>query len=364
MKSYQFCDVNELLLEVNDIIVGVNVIDSALSKKSGQVKIIPHLKINSSKTVVELEDLLHKLICILGSLRHNLHNFSFFKNFKSACFWKRVEDYYAERMMDVVGGDFTINNCAKALSLACDDAVIFVNKTVEGNVSLNELGLGLSKDTEEELCIFEFFVKQSSGYTVPRGHAGFLALQSLTNIGVGVIKMEEVFNLYDLHSCMQNSKFRRLSEFAELLRLPLEVRLSIALDIKQEFCSSLPNLNGDFDVYFELFEIMKGVLGYVKFLRSKGFVGTDGKRKFSKERTLMTQEIPCLEQKMIDDLWDAYSTLIFFLDTDVAYEKFIDGLQKLDNVETCMKQIKTLKTHPIREITRIFALKEVNKIKV
>ena len=359
---YQFCDVNELLLEVNDIIVGVNELDSALSKKSGQVNIISHLKINGSKSVIELEDLLQKLIRILGCLRHNLHIFSFFKNFESACFLKRVKDYYAERIMDVIGGDFTINNCAKALSLACDDAVIFVNKTVEGNVSLNELGLELSKDTEEELSIFEFFVKQSSGYTVPRGHAGFLALQSLTNIRVGVIKMEEVFNLYDLHSCMQNGKFRRLSEFAELLRLPLEVHLSVALDIKEEFSTCLPSSNGNFDVYFDLFKIMKGILGYIKFLRSKGFVGADGKRKFSIERTLMTQEIPCLEQKMIDDLWDAYSTLIFFLDTDVAYEKFIHGLQKLDNVETCIKQIKTLKTHPIREITRIFALKEVNKI--
>ena len=359
---YEFHDVDELLLEVNDIIVGVEEIESALSNESGKVKIILKLKINDSKSVVELEDLLQKLIRILGCLQHNLHIFSFFKNFKSACFWKCVKDYYAKRVMNVVDGNFTINSCAKALSLACDDAIIFVNKTVEGNVSLNELGLGLSKDTGKELGILELFVVKSGGYTVPRGHAGFLALQSLTNIREGVIKMEEVFKIYNLHHCLQNGKFQRLSEFAESLRHPLEVHLSVALDRKEEFSSSLPNSNGDFDVYFELFGIMKGVLEYIKFLRSKGFVGTDGKRKFSKERTLMTQEIPCLEQKMIDDLWDAYSTLIFFLDTDVAYGKLIDGLQKLGNVETCIKQIKTLKTHPIREITRIFALKEVNKI--
>ena len=47
---------------------------------------------------------------------------------------------------------------------------------------------------------------------------------------------------------------------------------------------------------------MKSLHLYVQFLRSKGFVGEEGKRKFSQERNLLTQEIQhTLEQKIIDD---------------------------------------------------------------
>ena len=368
MELYQFCRPDEMLFqEIKKTIINVEKINSVVLQESRNIENRESRKIDSflplkcygSKNVVEVENLLKNLKSILGPLCYNLHIFSFFRNFNSTCFWHFVKARYAERL-NKLNMEFTVSICAQTLSLACDDTMKFVDKAVEGNVSLNELGLRLTKETGEELGVFEFFIAKFVGYTDRLGHQGFLALLSLNKIREGVLMMQEVFSRCDLCHCMQHERFERLSNFAELLRIPLDVQLNVALNIKEEFSNGLPNSNGNFDIYFELFKEIKNAFEYINFLRSKGFVGNDGKRKFAKERTLMTQEIQhTLEQRMIDDLWDAYSTLIFFLDTDITYEEFKEGLQKLSDIEKCVQQIKTLKAHSITEIKRIFALREV-----
>ena len=303
-----------------------------------------------SKNLQETKLLLGRLKTFLGPLLNKLPDICFFEHFKSTFFSRSMMPHE------------THHTCI-SLSKACNEALQIVNRTVVGETTLNELGLDLTDNTGKEISNFETFVLQTNkddDELICYGREGFDSLVSLTNIHEGVLLLEEVCNRFKLENCIKDQTFHNLSGYSNKIRIPEKICLKDALHMKTEFQEAFPHRKGDFNIYFDLFRELKNSFTYVLFLRNKGFIGEAGKRKFSQERNLITQEIQhTMEQRTIDDLWDAYSILSHFLDTHVTYHTLKLGLEKLNNVEKCTLQIKALHKHPIRHLEKVFALKEV-----
>ena len=315
------------------------------------------LKFNDTKNLGQTEQLLDKLREFLGpQLSEMLPSICFFQHFQSTFFINFTQESLKPPPDDKYG-----LNEFQTLSEACEKALSLIYRAAEGNVTLKELKLDISDATGREISIFETFALQRNSEQVCYGHEGFKALMSLSNIHEGMRLLEEIFDRFQLQFCVKDSTFQNLVSKSYALRIYEDVHLKDAFKIKGDFHDGLPNIKGNFEVYFVLYRELKNYFQYVQFLRNKGFVGEAGKRKFSQERNLITQEIQqTLEQRILDDLWDAYSVLSHFLDTRITYESLKAGLEKLNNVEKCVLQIKALHQHSIKDLDRVFALKEVS----
>ncbi len=309
------------------------------------------LKFYKSNTLSATKCFLGNLKKFLGPLHEHLTHFCFFEHFKSDFFRK-----FMTRNLD------NVQHTCYNLSKICDSALSYVHQTVQGDVTLSKLGLDLCKNTREEISNFEKFVTEKDKVHVEcRGQEGFDALMLLTKIHEGVPLLKDVCETFELENCIQDQTLQKLSEFSNRLQIPEDISLKDAFDMRKNFEEAFPNRKGEFNVYFNLFKELKSSFKYVEFLRIKGFIGEGGKIKFSEERNLITQEIQdTLEQRILDDLWDAYSTLSHFLDHQVTYHTLTLGLEKLHNVEKCTLQIKALQKHTIRQLDTVFALIQVS----
>ena len=341
-------DLHDELQEMVDL----SPIDTFLAKYCGTQEEI-QLKFNESKNIVETEKLLRRLREFLGPLCDSLHIFCFFNTFTCSFFKNSIERQCYSSNESVIS--------VEKLSLACDEAVKVIKKAASGNVTLNQLGLSISnEETKIEISIIQFFTKQIDDSIDCNCDVGFKALCSLANIDQVMSLIEVICKKYELNNCMQDPTFLKLSSHAEKLRIPEEITLKSAIDIEDEFKEGLPNLSGNYNVYIKLYCELTSCVPYAQFLRSKGFIGEEGKRKFSQERNLITQEIQhTLEQRILDDLWDAYSILCYFLNTEIVFHEWKNGLQSLNDVESCTMQIKALQQHSINQLENVFALKEV-----
>ena len=357
-------DINRQLLDTVNSAVYEKI---ALKYEAGQVT-NGELQFYGSKNLLELESLFENLRKFLGPIWDDLPKICFFRHCNSNFFVKSTKDRLRRSVQSLAQQDakqVNENSYITALSEACAGTLSVINQAIEGNITLNQLGLDLSEETGKEISIFEASSnnnddhEQRSSY----GEKGFEALMSLTNIHEGVQLFESVCNKYELEMCIHDDVLQKLSMYSSRLRIPEDVQLKTAFHMKMEFHSGFPNLNGDFETFFELFRELRNSFMYVQFLRSKGFIGEAGKRKFSQERNLITQEIQnSIEQKILDDLWDAYSVLSYFLDTKISYQNLKSCLESLNNIERSVLQIKALQQHSIQQLDKVFALKEVRII--
>ncbi len=363
---YNFSDSLYRILKRYDVLISTNILEDMMHTVNECeieriigidtiMQITPvQLTFNDSMTLSKTKHLLKSLKDCLGPLCDNLSHICFFEHFRSDFFLRTLAQ----------PSDHEQHTCY-TLSKACDNALHIIDETVQGDVSLRELGLNLTEATRNEISNFEKLVvhknKQVELALCRFGLKGFDALVSLTNIHEGVMLLEEVCKQFKLENCINDDTFLRLSAYSDRIRTPVDISFKDASYMRMEFQEAFPHLNGNFNVYFNLFRELKDSFSYVKFLRKMGFIGEGGKRKFSKERNLITQEIQdTLEQRIIDDLWDAYSTLSHFLDDQVTYHTLKLGLEKLNNVEKCMFQIKALHKHSIKQLEKVFALKQVS----
>ena len=317
------------------------------------------LSFNGSRSLKETYVLLVKLETFLGPLVDFLSEICFFQHFKSQFFIKFTKRCLKQPLVTTcILSEFSQ---AINLSAACQRALSIVCQTAEGDATLEELELEACDSTGKEIAIFEMFATQRHTNRVCYGYGGFKALLSLKNIYEGMGILKEIFNRFELVLCIRDITFEKLLDFSGRLRVCKNVPLKEAHCMKEDFHHGLPNCEGDFEVYFDLFKELRNSYLFVQFLRNKGFIGEAGKRKFSQERNLITQEIQqTLDQRILDDLWDAYSVLSIFLDTKITYSALKNGLEKLNDIEKCLLRIKALHQHSIKAIDRVFALKEVS----
>ena len=352
LEEYRIMIPQKLRKELED----TEMIKEFNSDGSGEVEI----PFDGTKTCVELELLLENLVKFLGPLESDLPIFCFFHHFGSGFFAKFVENKYSELL-------FTTDNLtsyeisANMLHLAVEGAIGVVLDAVKGNITLKQMQLELSKYTSKEFALLEFFTKEFCKYSNPQVHTGIEALLSLASFRNGMLILEEVCTQCELVHCLEDSTFQELCEYAEILRIPEAVVLNKAPEIKACFCKNLPNYNGNFDVYFVLFNELKNSFAYIQFCRKMGFVGEEGKRSFYAQRNLITQEIQyMLEQRALDDLWDTYTTLYYFIDSRITYHAWINGLKQLGNIETRVMQLKALQQHTILQLEQLFSRQEVS----
>ena len=330
--------------------IDIEMIEKVISDGSIEVEI----PFDGTKTCVELEQLLKELETFLGPLQSDLPFFCFFHHYGSRFFATFVENKYSEL------NSTSYESCTKRLHLAVEGAITVVLDAVKGNITLKDMQLELSKDTSKEFALFEFFTHEFYKYYEPQGHAGIEALLSLASFRNGMLIIEEVCTQCELVHCLEDSTFQELCEYAQVLR-PETVVLNKAHEIKASFCKNLPNYNGNFDVYFKLFNELKNSFAYIQFCRKMGFVGEEGKRSFYAQRNLITQEIQyMLEQRALNDLWDAYTTLYYFVDSNITYDAWINGLKQLGNIETRVTQIQALQQHSIAQLDQLFSRQEVS----
>ena len=317
------------------------------------------LSFNGSRSLKETYVLLVKLETFLGPLVNLLSEICFFQHFKSQFFIKSTKHCLTEPLVTTcILSEFSQ---AINLSAACQRALSIVCQTAEGDATLKVLKLEPCDSTGKEIAIFEMFATQRNTNRVCYGFGGFKALLSLKNIYKGMGILQEIFNRFELVLCIRDITFEKLLDFSGRLRVCKNVPLKEAYCMKEDFHRGLPNRNGDFEVYFDLFKELRNSYLFVQFLRNKGFIGEAGKRKFSQERNLITQEIQqTLDQRILDDLWDAYSILSIFLDTKITYSALKNGLEKLNNIEKCLLRIKALCQYSIKALDRVFALKDVS----
>ena len=336
--------------------IDIEMIKEFISDGSGEVEI----PFEGTKTCVELELLLENLVKFLGPLQNDLPIFCFFHHFGSGFFTKFVDNKYSELLFgtdNLTSYEISTN----MLHLAVEGAIGVVLDALKGNITLKHMQLELSKDTIKEFQLFEFFMKEFYKYNSCQGHTRIEALLSLQRFRNGMLIIEEVCTQCELVHCLEDSTFQVLCEYAEILRIPETVVLHEAPEIKASFCKNLPNYNGNFDVYFVLFNELKNSFAYIQFCRKMGFVGEEGKRSFYAQRNLITQEIQyMLEQRALDDLWDAYTTLYYFIDSRITYHTWINGLKQLGNIETRVIQIKALQQHTILQLEQLFSRQEVS----
>ena len=333
--------------------------------KDGSFEI--EIPFNGAKTCIQLEILQRNLSTFLGPIKDKLPVFCFFHHFKSSFFSNFVKKQYSEFLFVPLADNASLpessshDSCIEMLNLAVESAINIVVDAVEGNVTLQQMEFDLSKDTSEEFAKFEFYVKAFHNCSEHKGHEGIDALLSLANIRNGMLSIEEVCTQCELVHCLEDPTFRELSTYAEMLRTPEKIVLNQAPEIKAKFCQSLPNYDGDFDIYFMLFKELKNSFAYIHFCRKMGFVGEEGKRSFYAQRNLITQEIQyMLEQTALDDLWDAYTTLYYFIDSSITYNAWMNGLEQLGNIQTRVNQIKALRQHSLVQLERIFNRQEVS----
>ena len=329
--------------------------------KTGNIEIHrqQQLSFNGSRSLMETVVLLAQLKVFLGPLVNLLPEICFFQHFNSQFFINSTKHCLTEPLVTTcILSEFSQ---AINLSAACQRALSIVCRTAEGDATLKELEFEPCDSTGKEIAIFEMFATQRHTNRVCYGYGGFKALLSLKNIYEGMGFLQEIFDLFELVLCIRDITFEKLLDFSGRLRVCRKVPLKTAYCMKEDFHRGLPNCEGDFEVYFDLFKELRNSSMHVQFLRNKGFIGEAGKRKFSQERNLITQEIQqTLDQRILDDLWDAYSVLSIFLDTKITYSALKNGLEKLNNIEKCLLRIKALHQHSIKALDRIFALKEVS----
>ena len=360
LEEYRVMIPQELRKELEDAI-DTEMIKEFISDGSSEVEI----PFDGTKTCVELELLLKELEKFLGPLQSDLPFFCFFHHYGSRFFATFVENKYSELLLEtslpLTDNPTSYEISTKMLHLAVEGAIAVVLDAVKGNITLKHMQLELSKDTSKEFALFEFFTNQFYKYYEPQGHTGIEALLSLASFQNGMLIIEEVCTQCELVHCLEDSTFQELCEYAKILRFPETVVLNKAPEIKASFCKNLPNYNGNFDVYFELFNELKNSFAYIQFCRKMGFVGEEGKRSFYAQRNLITQEIQyMLEQRALDDLWDAYTTLYYFIDSSITYHAWINGLKQLGNIETRVMQIKALQQHSILQLEQLFSRQEVS----
>ena len=360
LEEYRIVIPQKLRKELEESI-NIEMIEEVISDGSGEVEI----PFNGTKTCVELELLLEKLVKFLGPLQNDLPIFCFFHHLGSRFFVKCVEKKYSELLYEtslpLTNNPTSYEISTNMLHLAVEGTIAVVLDAVKGNITLKHMQLELSKDTSEEFVLFEFFTKVFHKYHEPQGHTGIEALLSLARFRNGMLIIEEMCTQCELVHCLEDSTFQELCEYADILRIPETIVLHKAPKIKASFCKNLPNYNGNFDVYFELFNELKNSFAYIQFCRKMGFVGEEGKRSFYAQRNLITQEIQyMLEQRALDDLWDAYTTLYYFIDSSITYHAWINGLKQLGNIETRVTQIKALQQHSILQLEQLFSRQEVS----
>ncbi len=331
------------------------------SFKTGSIEIHrrQQLGFNGSRSLMETDVLLAKLKVFLGPLVDLLPEICFFQHFKSQFFIKSTKHCLTQPLVTTC----VLSEFSQAINLSgeCQRALSIVCRAAEGDATLKELELEACDSTGEEIAIFEMFATQRNTNKVCYGYDGFKALLSLKNIYEGMGLLQEIFNRFELVLCVRDKTFENLLTYSGRLRVCKNVPLKAAYCMKEDFHRGLPNCDGDFEIYFDLFKELRNSFMYVQFLRNKGFTGEAGKRKFSQERNLITQEIQqTLDQRILDDLWDAYSVLSIFLDTNITYSALKSGLEKLNNIEKCLLRIKALRHHSIKALERVFALKEVS----
>ena len=360
LEEYRIMIPQKLRKELEESI-NIEMIEEVISDGSGEVEI----PFNGTKTCVELELLLENLVKFLGPLQKDLPIFCFFHHFSSGFFAKCVEKKYSELLYEtslpLTNNSTSYEVSTNMLHFAVEGAIAVVLEAVKGNITLKHMQLELSKDTGKEFVLFEFFTNVFHKYHEPQGRTGIEALLSLASFRNGMLIIEEVCTTCELVHCLEDSTFQELCEYAKILRIPEAIVLHKAPEIKASFCKNLPNYNGNFDVYFVLFNEVKNSFAYIQFCRKMGFVGEEGKRSFYAQRNLITQEIQyMLEQRALNDLWDAYTTLYYFIDSSITYDAWINGLKQLGNIETRVTQIKALQQHSILQLEQLFSRQEVS----
>ena len=360
LEEYRIIIPQKLRKELEESI-DIEMIKEVISDASIEVEI----PFDGTKTCVELEQILKELKTFLGPLQSDLPFFCFFHHYSSGFFATFVEKKYSELLLEaslpLTDNSTSYEISTKRLHLAVEGAIAVVLNAVKGNITLKDMQLELSKDTSKEFALFEFFTYEFYKYYEPQGHAGIEALLSLASFQNGMLIIEEVCSQCELVRCLEDSTFQELCEYAQVLRFPETVVLNKAPEIKASFCKNLPNYNGNFDVYFVLFNELKNSFAYIQFCRKMGFVGEEGKRSFYAQRNLITQEIQyMLEQRALDDLWDAYTTLFYFVDSRITYNAWINGLKQLGNIETRVTQIQALQQHSIAQLEQLFSRQEVS----
>ena len=360
LEEYRIMIPQKLRKELEESI-DIEMIKALISDGSGGVEI----SFNGTKTCVELELLLEELVKFLGPLESDLPIFCFFHHVSSKFFATFVENKYSELLFDaslpLTDNPTSYEISTNMLHLAVEGAIAVVLDAVKGNITLKDMQLELSEDTVREFQLFEFFMKKFYKYNNPQGQTQIEALLSLASFRNGMLIIEEVCTKCALVHCLKHSTFQELCEYAEILRIPETVVLHKAPEIKASFCTNLPHYNGNFDVYFKLFNELKNSFAYIQFCRKMGFVGEEGKRSFYAQHNLITQEIQyMLEQRALDDLWEAYTTLYYFIDSSITYHAWINGLKQLGNIETRVIQIKALQQHSILQLEQLFSRQEVS----
>ena len=360
LEEYRITIPQKLRKELEESI-DIQMIKEVVSDHSGEVEI----SCNGNKTCIALELLLKALVRFLGPLQNDLPILCFFHHFGSKFFATFVENKYSELLfktsLPLTDNPTSYDISTHRLHLAVEGAIAVVLDAVKGNITLKDMQLELSQDTSKEFALFEFFTKEFYKYHEPQGHTGIQALLSLASFRNGMMIIKEVCTQCELVHCLEDSTFQQLCEHAEILRIPEAVVLHKAPEMKASFCKNLPNYNGNFDVYFVLFNELKNSFAYIQFCRKMGFVGEEGKRSFNAQRNLLTQEIQyMLEQRALDDLWDAYTTLFYFVDSRITYNAWINGLKQLGNIETRVTQIQALQQHSIAQLEQLFSRQEVS----
>ena len=365
LEKYQIIIPQKLRKQLEESI-NIDMIKDVVSDDSGEVEI----PFNGTKTCVQLEVLLDELLKFLGPLKSNLPIFCFFQHFGSRFFATFVENKYRELLQEtsvpLTDNPTLLEETAyeirtQMLHLAVEGAIGVVLDAVKGNITLKHMQLELSEDTSKEFGLLEFFTKEFHKCYEPQGHTGIEALLSLKSVRNGMLLIEEVCTQCQLVHCLEDSTFQELCGYADMLCIPETIVLHRAPQIKASFCKNLPHYNGNFNIYFVLFNELKNSLAYMQFCRKMGFVGEEGKRSFNAQRNLITQEIQyTLEQRALDDLWDAYTTLYYFIDPSITYNAWMNGLKQLGNVETRVMQIKALQQHTTVQLEQLFSRQEVS----
>ena len=322
---------------------------------------IPNVLNVNDQSIVEVRELHSDLSDFLGALKTNLHIFCFFRIHNSDFFSAIIKQKYFGLLEEREAQQDSIKRI-QLLSFAAEEVICHAMQAVNGELSLKEMGMSLSTQAGKELATLQFFVREAftDKKDIYVGYEGYESLYSMHNVQELMQLFDDICRLHRLQKCQDDLVFKMLYENSEQMLNPQDICLKQAIQMRDQFCNNLPNVNGEFTDLISLFKEVKCCVDCIEFCKKMRFAGEKGKRLFLAQYNLITQEINDLhEQRVLDDLWVAYNTLFFFLDENIEFQKLTNGLYGLGNLENRSMHMHALRQHEIVFYEEIFNKHEV-----
>ena len=324
-------------------------------RKSVTDTTIINLEINKADkekvTVLECLTLYHNLVKYLGPLKDSMVYLLAFENTLKGPFIKLL---MKEKYLEVDTKDpVTLSN---AINICIDE---IENAIVDGTVCLNDMCLNIK--SSEDIKNLSNFVQKHLHHDQEQqlGLKGFRALQSIDRFASLVTCLLKVFEKFNLTTCISSKLFKSLLGFCEQLEDPLSVRLNDAVRMENVFNKVFQHPMEWYETLRKLFDELEKAQRFLNFCKVREFYGEQGKRQFHARYTFILQELCDLsEQHTVDALWRAYDTIAIFIDENIDFQKFMDGIHHL-NVKRELGHIKALQHQSVAVLEEFFNRDEV-----